>query len=228
MTSRRFQIRHCARLLGALVLGSVMTICSPCRIEAQKLVDQIVVTVNGDPITHTDLIWSLALDPAAPDPSGHISSDILRQKLQAMLDQRLIEQEAFRMPQAEVAKAEVDKALADLISQFPSEARFHDRVGSVGLTSSRIDFLIKQRIQIAKFIDFRFRSFVFASEQEIKTYYDQQLAPEVQKAGAVPPALEQVKDKIADLLKQRKINDEIDRFLKDARQRADVIQLAEP
>jgi hypothetical protein len=213
------------RLLRSLFLGGLAVLYSAGYCGAQKLIDQIVMIVNGDPITRSDLIWSLALDPLAPDPSGVVSSDILSQKLDAMLDQRLIEQEAARMPQAEVTKADVDKALAELISRFPSEARFHDRVGAVGLTSNRIDFLIKQRIQIAKFIDFRFRSFVFVADQEIKKYYDEQLAPEVQKGGAVPPALDQVKDKINDLLKQQKINDEIDRFLKDARQRADITRL---
>jgi hypothetical protein len=50
----------------------------------------------------------------------------------------------------------------------------------------------------------------------------------VRKAGQVPPSLDQVRDRIGDILKQQKINTEIDKWLTAARQRAEVVQLAEP
>ena len=123
---------------------------------------------------------------------------------------------------------EIDKKRTELIAAFKSEAEFRQRAGSVGLTPQKIDELLRQRILIDRFVDFRFRSFVLATEQEIKRYYDEQLVPEVRKAGQVPPALDQVRDKISDILKQQKINTEIDKWLSAARQRAEVVQLAEP
>ena len=196
--------------------------------NAQQVVDQVLTSVNDDIITRTDLLWSIAIDPKAPSPVGPVGADLLRQKLDVMIDERLIAQEAARIPSTDIAQEEVDKMRTAIIASFKSEAEFRQRAGSVGLTPQKIDELLRQRILIDRFVDFRFRSFVLATEQEIKRYYDEHLAADVRKAGAVPPPLDQVRDKINDLLKQEKINTEIDKWLSAARQRAEVVQLAEP
>ncbi len=202
--------------------------------QAQQVVDQILTLVNEDIITKTDLLWSLALDPKAPSPAGNISSDILRQKLDVMIYQRLIVQEARRVPGVQITPEEIGKKRTQLISQFKSEAEFRQRVEAVGLTPQRIDDLIRQMIYIERFIDFRFRSFVFVTEQEIKTYYDERLVPEIRKQGQIPPALDQtiegktVRERITEIIKQEKINQEIDKWLEATRQRADIVPLAEP
>ena len=202
--------------------------------HAQQTVDQILVLVNEDIIARSDLLWSLALDPKAPSPAGNVSSDILRQKLDVMIDQRLIAQEARRVPGVQITPEEIGKKRTQLISQFKSEAEFRQRVEAVGLTPQRIDDLVRQMIYIERFIDFRFRSFVFVTEQEVKTYYDERLAPEIRKQGQVPPTLDQtldgktVRERISDIMKQEKINQEIDTWLNATRQRADIVHLAEP
>jgi hypothetical protein len=196
--------------------------------SAQKVVDQILALVNDDIVTRTDLLWSIALDPKAPSPAGPVSSDLLKQKLEVMIDQRLVAQEASRVPSAELTQEEVDKKRAELIRTFKSEAEFRQRVESVGLTPDRIDDLIRERILIDQFVDFRFRSFVLVTEPEILKYYDETLVPRIRAAGQVPPPLAKVSDDISALLKQEKINQEIDRWLNTVRQRADIVQLAEP
>jgi len=196
--------------------------------EAQKVVDQILTLVNGEVITRTDLLWSIALDPKAPNPTGGLSSDILRQKLDVMIDERLIAQEAARIPAAAISPEDLTKKRAQLVSQFASEAAFRQRIESVGLTAAKLDDLIRARIQIDRFVDFRFRSFAFVREQEVQRYYDERLAPQIRSAGQVPPPIEQVREKISENLKQEKINQDIDRWLTSTRQRADIVQLAEP
>jgi len=196
--------------------------------SSQQTVDQRLTLVNDDIITRIDLLWSIAIDPKAPSPVGPVGSDLLRQKLDVMIDERLVAQEAGRIPTADITQEEVDRKRAELIARFKSEAEFRQRVGSVGLTPQKIDELLRQRVLMDRFIDFRFRSFVLATEQEIQRYYDENLVPEIRKRGAVPPPIDQVRDKISELLKQQKIDTELDRWLSAARQRAEVVQLAEP
>jgi hypothetical protein len=146
----------------------------------------------------------------------------------------LIAQEAARVPTAEITQDEVNKKRTELIKRFQSESQFRERVNSVGLTPEKIDELIRQRILIDRLVDFRFRSFVLITEPDIKRYYDEVFAPAMRSRGAVPPSLEtvqdgkSVRDRISDTLKETKINDEVDRWLSQARQRAEVVQLAEP
>jgi hypothetical protein len=196
--------------------------------QNRAMVDEILTLVNNEVITRSDLIWSLALDPKMPAPSGHLSSEVLRQKLEVMVDERLISQEAARVPGAEVSTAEIDAIRNKLIKQFGNENAFRQRVAAIGLTAERVDELLKQRILIDRFIDFRFRSFVFISEQEIQRYYDQELVPKLKADGQIPPPVKEVSDQISAILRQEKVNQEIDRWLAEARQRADIVQLAEP
>jgi hypothetical protein len=234
----RFAANHLMRALSAGKLVIFAFCISPfvfASANAQQVVDQILTLVNEDIITRSDLLWSLAMDPKAPSPTGNVSSDLLRQKLDVMIEQRLIAQEARRVPAAAPTQEEIAKRRTELIAQFPSEAAFRQRVEAVGLTPQKLDELIRDMIRIERFVDFRFRSFVFVTEQDIKKYYDEQLAPEIRKKGQIPPSLDDatadgktVRQRISEILKQEKINQEIDSWLISTRQRADIVQLAEP
>jgi hypothetical protein len=208
--------------------AAVLLLLAHAAAFAQKTVDQILVLVNNEVITRTDLLWHLALAPDSPSPAGPVGSDLLRRILDVMIDQRIVAQEAAKIPAAEITEEEIDKKRMELIGQFPSEAAFRQRVESVGLTPERINELIRQRVLIDKFIDFRFRSFVFVSEQEIKKYYDEELVPEVRGRGVVPPALDEVHEMIRERLRAEKINNELDRWLSETRQRAEIVFLAQP
>ncbi len=199
---------------------------------AQKVVDQILTLVNGELITRTDLIWSLAIDPRAPNPAGGVSRDILQQKLDVMIDERLIRQEATRIPSAEITQEEIDKKRVELIKTFASEAVFRERINAVGLTAEKLDELLRQRVVIDKYVDFRFRSFVFVTDDDVKQYYNEKLSTQVKEQGAVPVPYEKVGDEIKngirELLKGDKVDAEINTWLTAARQRAEIVQLAEP
>ncbi len=217
---------HCLILLFLVAAG--LGIHATAR--AQQVVDQILALVNDEVVTKSDLLWSIALDPDAPNPAGPIGSDMLRRKLETMIDERLVLQEARKVPGPETSQDDLDKKRNELIARFPSETAFRERIQSVGLTPERLDDLLRQRIRIDQFVDFRFRSFVFVTDQQIKQYYEKELAPKIREQGQVPPGLEEgdIRDRIEQILRQQKINEEIDTFLRDARQRADVVILAEP
>jgi hypothetical protein len=216
-------------IMRALYAGLVFGLLALSPVCGQSPIDQILTLVNGDMITRSDLLWSIALAPDAPSPERQISPDILKQKLEVMIDQRLIAQEAARMPAVGITQEEINKARNDLIASFGSAEAFRRRVESVGLTEQRIDRLVREMIVINKFIDFRFRSFVFVTDQDVDRYYQSRLVPEMRRQNAVPPPASEpaVREKIMAILKQQKINDELDRFLKDLRGRADIVQLAD-
>ena len=167
------------------------------------------------------------MDPAAPSPAGTVSSEVLRRKLDVMIDQTLVEQEATRLPAPEITQKQIDEKRTQLIASFRSEAVFRERTEAVGLTLQRIDELIRQRILIERFVDFRFRSFVFVTDTDIQQYYEDHIVREVRAAGQVPPALDKVRARITAIIKEEKVNREIDTWLESARQHADVVHLAD-
>jgi len=79
---------------------------TPCF--AQKVVDKMVATVNAGVlpecrqiclITYSDLLWQLALQPNTP--LDNPSSADLNRALHLLIDQRLILQEAEKLPSIE-------------------------------------------------------------------------------------------------------------------------------
>ena len=145
-------VRPIRQIRGLFAFAFVIVVMTS-SLRAQEIVDQILTLVNDEVVTRTDLLWSIAMDSKAPSPAGPVGPDLLRQKLDVMIDERLISQEAGRIPATDITQDEVDKKRAELIKGFRSEAEFRQRVGSVGLTPQRIDELIRQRIVIDRFVD---------------------------------------------------------------------------
>jgi len=212
---------------GLVVLGLVFTLSSPC--SAQQVVDKMVATVNAgvktDLITYSDLLWQLALQPGTvlDNPT---SSDLNR-ALRLLIDQRLILQEAEKLPTIVPTQKEVSDARDELARNFPSQGEFQQRLQRVGLTSEKLDEIVEQRLKMEKYLDFRFRNFVVISEKEIADYYRDTYVPRFQarSPGRIVPSLEQSRDEIERTLMEAKIESDTDTFLDAARERAEIVML---
>src|SRR5215813_6850942 len=104
-------------LFGA-ILYAFAPVCS-----AQQVVDKMVATVNAgvktDLITYSDLLWQLALQPNTP--LDNPSSADLNHALRLLIDQRLILQEAEKLPSIAPKAKEIGDARDELARQFSSQ-----------------------------------------------------------------------------------------------------------
>jgi hypothetical protein len=213
------------QLLKTSVL--VLTFCSMCA--AQQVVDKMVATVNAgvrtELITYSDLLWQLALQPDTP--LDNPSSDQLNRALRLLIDQRLILQEAEKLPTIVPTPKEISDARNELIRHFASESVFRERLLRVGLTSEKLDEIIEQRLKMEKYLDFRFRNFVVISQKEIADYYRDVYVPrfKARNPGRIVPPLEQVHDEIERTLMEAKIESDTDAFLDTLRERAEIVTL---
>jgi hypothetical protein len=207
-----------------LVLASV----SPCA--AQQVVDKMVATVSTglktDLITYSDLMWQLALQPNTPLDNPN-SADLNR-ALRLLIDQRLILQEAEKLPTIVPTPAEITAARNELARNFRTQEEFQERLRRVGLTSERLDEIVEQRLKMEKYLDFRFRNFVVISEKEVTDYYNQVYVPRFKERfpGRIVPLLPQIKDEIERNLTETKIESDTDAFLDTARERAEIVMLS--
>lgn len=198
--------------------------------QAQGIVDRMVATVNNgvrpDLITYSDLLWQMALQPDTP--LANPSQENLNAALQLIISQRLILQEAEKLPTITPTDEEVKTELATLIKQFPSQTEFQERVSSVGLSAEQLREIVRQRVAIQKYLDFRFRSFTVITSQEIAAYYTDIYVPRLrrQTPGVIVPALDKVRDQLERDLTESKVESDADAFLDEARERAEIIYLA--
>ena len=226
MQNLRLQSLKYLTYAGAAI---VILLAQNLGICAQEIVDKTVATVSDgvrtELITYSDLLWQLALQPEAPIEPPR--SEDLKTALQTLIDQRLIALEAQRLPSIEPDDGEVKKEIERVLNLFPSPAEFERRVRAVGFSSTGDDNfkrIMEQRVAIEKYLDFRFRSFVVITPDEERRYYNEVFAPEFRKKnpGLLMPTLDEKRAEINKILTEEKIFQDIQKFLDDAKSRAEI------
>ena len=207
----------------------LLLVLFPAQCAAQQVVDKMVATVNAgvrtDLITYSDLMWQLSLQPNTP--LDNPTSQDLNRALRLLIDQRLILQEAERIPTIVPTPKEITDARDELARNFSSPIEFQNRLQRVGLTSEKLDEIVEQRLKMEKYLDFRFRNFVVISQKEIADYYRDNYVPrfKARAPGRIVPPLEEVRAEIERTLTESKIESETDTFLDTLRERAEVVTL---
>ena len=220
------------RLLLLTAHCSLLTLLAHCSllaaVQAQTVADKMVASVtNGsratpDLITYSDLVWQLALEPARPLAEKPSSAD-LNHALRRLEDQLLILQEARKLPIANTDKAlqefddAVQKKRNELAQTFGSAALLQERMARVGLTSEQLDAILRDRVTVEKYLDFRFRAFVLISQKEIADRYNQEYA-RLRNSGRIVDTLEQARNRTERQLTEEKIASEIDTFIDSLRE----------
>jgi hypothetical protein len=171
------------------------------------------------------LLWQLALQPNTPLASPR--SEDLNHALRLIIDQRLILQEAEKLPSIAPNAEEVKNARDELVKAFPSLVELQQRMLKVGLTSEKLDEILDQRVRIEKYLDFRFRNFVVITQKEIADYYKDVYVMRLRSRspGRIVPALEDARAEIEMTLTEAKIESDTDAFLDTARERAEIVIL---
>ncbi len=199
------------------------------KAQAQVVVDKMVATVNSGVrpslITYSDLLWQLALQPEVSLENP--SSENLNRALNVVIGQRLVLQEAEKLPSIAPTDLEVKARLDELVKLFPSQAEFQQRAASVGLSKDQLTEIVRQRLTIERYLDFRFRSFTVVTQREVEDYYRDVYVPRLrrQQPGRLVPELKDVFKEIETELTESKIESETDEFLDGIRERAEIVTL---
>jgi hypothetical protein len=200
---------------------------------SQKVVDKIVVSVSDgfqkEIVTLSDLRWQLAMQPGTRlNPA---SSEDLKRALQTLIEQRLFALEAKRIPRDTVTEKEIAAKIKEIVAYFPTAGEFESRLREVGFNSVNDDNFIKlisDRIAIEKFIDFRFASFVVITPKEEETYYRETFVPDFRRRypGLLMPTLEEKRKEIRQILREERIETDIESFLEASRQRVSIVTIS--
>lgn len=215
-------------LLVMLATSAFARAQTPAPGGGGEVVDRMVAVVNGgELITYSDLLWQLALQPGVPLDNPR--QEDLRRVLGLLIDQRLVLQEAEKLPHVHAADKEIDDALADLIKRFPSLEEFHRRLDRVGLNAEQLHEIVHERLDMEKYLDFRFRSFTVVTPQEVEAYYRDVYVPRRrrQSPGQIIPELKTVYNAIQSELVESKVESDTDDFLEEARNAGQITILDE-
>jgi hypothetical protein len=219
-------------IIRKLTFISLLLLTAHCSLltsaQAQVVADKMVATVtNGarptpDLITYSDLIWQLALEPAVPF-SEKPSPANLNHALRELEDQFLILQEARKLPSADSPEGfaqrdkEVQTRRDELAQALGGASRLQERMTRVGLTSEQLDLILRDRVMMDQYLDFRFRAFAVVTLKEITDRYNETYGRQ-RNSGRIVPTLEEVRSRIEHDVMEEKIEAEIDKFVDNLRE----------
>jgi hypothetical protein len=129
--------------------------------------------------------------------------------LEASIDERLMYEEAARLPQAVVSEAEAERALQALVEV---RAALESRVP---LTELRR--VIRRQATILRYVEFRFRPQVRITEEELRAAWNEEYRGEPEG-----PPFEEAAAGLRARLERRALDQRIEEWVRDLRSRAEV------
>jgi hypothetical protein len=207
----------------ALQFGLLLLALAPwCA--AQKLVDRIIATVNGQPILLSDWEVEMRFEAMLDRKPLPLSDDDARGALNRLIDQQLLRQQFRTYRLATPSAGEVASRVDDLRKQLgATETRNFDALlARYGLGEKEFQERVTNQAEMLEFIDARLRPSVHVDRRSVEAYYKETLTPELQRKGEKPEPLEQVSAQIEELLAQQRVAALTSDWLKDLRQQSKI------
>jgi hypothetical protein len=189
-----------------------------------RLVDRVVAVVDEDPILLSDVERVIGLRVVAAQP-GEGPEALRRRVLDGLIEERLRLHEIGRFGFEETPLEEVDRQVEALAARFPDAAAYRAELERLGLAESDLRQVVARQLSVLAYVEQRLGPRVFVGVEEIRRYYDEELVPQLARDGQPPPPIDQVREQIRALLRERRLNEEIDRWTEELRAAADVVDL---
>jgi hypothetical protein len=172
----------------------------------------VAARIEDDIITQSE-VRELAAFQQLVEGKSKSREELLRE----LADQWLIRSEATETKYAKPSTADMDRAYAEFVKQFPSPEEFKKRYAEVGLSEAAVRRIIEQQLYLSRFIDYRFRPSAQVSDKQVEDYYLDEFSPQLKAHDEPIPPLDDVEDTIREVLIQRAINDRANKRLNDTR-----------
>jgi hypothetical protein len=181
--------------------------------------DRVVAIVNGDLILESDLDEEERM--AALQPFRDKTPMDREELTDRLIDRSLILQQIALQPGPPITDGEVDVELNALRKAIPECAAYHCEtdtgwtkfVADQGFTLDELRERWRQRMEVLRFIEQRFRMGIRISQAEIDDYYQKTVLPMYQKQNAVAPSEATIADNIQEILLQQEVNKLLDDWL---------------
>jgi hypothetical protein len=210
-------------LLSALLLALLPTSATaqdPQK-SALQLQDRILAVVDEDPILVSDLDRVIGLGLAKPLAEEE-DTTFRRRVLDDLIDQRLRFREVERFGFEVLPLDLMEEQARAIAGRFASPEAFRDKLRELGLTREGLHQLLARQLLVLTYVEERLGPRIFVSLEDIQRYYRETLGPRLRREGATVPPLEEVREQIRVVLKEQRLNDEIERWTTDLHSAANI------
>ncbi|WP_353063526.1 SurA N-terminal domain-containing protein [Tunturibacter psychrotolerans] len=204
---------------------------APDSVAQQGVVlDRVVAVVNDDVILESDVDEERRFEEI--QPYRRVTGDNTRERvLERLVDRALILQQAALEPEDAVSDKDLDDQLMTLRKDIPDcKLQYHCEtedgwkkfLGAHGFTEEEFRERWRQRMELLKFIEVRFRNGIKISDAEIKEFYEKRMLPEYAKRNVTPPKLDTISKRIEEVELQQRVGALLVDWLKSLRAQGSV------
>lgn len=193
---------------------------------AQQVVDRMVAVVNKQVILQSELEDAAHVEfLQRGKPLAQLTGQEMDAVLDRMIDQALVQQQIVDKSALEPTAKEISAQIQDMRARIPeasTDEKWRTTLVAYGLTEDDVERRIADQIRELKFIDLRFRTLAHVDRASVSEYYDKTLVPKLQKEGAAVPPLDQVSEKIQQILTEQRMDDLLSSWLQALRSQAHI------
>lgn len=216
-----------------LLISAMLTLVflSPAMTRAVDVIDRIVARVNGNIILQSDWYDEVAFEVfTSGRPLDNTTPEQRKSALDRLIDRELLHEQ---MPRSDSSSAPDDTASTEEVKDRVSQVRalypqavtagqWSAVLAAYGLTEPVLERRIAEEFNVSRLVDSRLRPSVQIDQKSIESYYNQELLPQLRKAGAKDVPLAEVSPKIKDLLTEKRVNELLTAWLQNLRTGSDI------
>lgn len=191
---------------------------------AGRLLDRVVALVGEDPVFLSDIERTIGLG-LAQSFDGEPRQALERRVLAGLIDQRLRLRAVERHDLPPPPAVEIEAQLSALAEQLGGRRSLRRRLVELGLDEEDLRRLVERQLRILSYIDQRLRPRVFVEPEAVRAYYDDELALAMERRGQPIPPLEEVEEEVRAVLRELRLDIEIDRWTAELRNTVEVVDL---
>ena len=188
--------------------------------QERQPVDRILAVVDDDPILASEVDQVLTFGIIEPGEDEE-ELDTHRRALDFLIEERLRFHEVDRFGFAEVPIDVVD-AEYDRLEESFGAAGLAAALEELGLDEQGARQVLARQVMIWVYVEERLGARIFVGLEDIRQHYDEELVPELKRRGQAVPPIEEVREPIRALLRERRMNEELERWTTELLQDADI------
>jgi hypothetical protein len=206
---------------------AVLTLLFPVLLAATVEVERVLALVNNVPVLASD-VQLAEVGSLVPREQGESDAAYARAVLEALVDLELRWQDLQAAGITSRAQVDLDAAWRTTVDRAGGEEALREKLAQIGFNEGPLRELVRRAAVVQSYVASRFGPFVRPTGQEVETFWQRELTPQLQAEGKPVPPLAEVRPKVEALLRERKLSAEIDRWTAELAKRAEIVRYLEP
>jgi len=183
-------------------------------------VDRIAAVIDRQVLTVSEVTQMVEIRFFAR--TSESEDDHRHDVLDALIAQALRLRDVERFGAQDISADAIEARLVEMQRRFASEAEFLAAVARAELTLDEVRALVKRQLQVEAYIQERFAPLIFVSAEEIEAFYRGAWSAQRRERGVPVPPLDQVREEVRLAVRATRVQQEIERWTGQLRERANV------